>query len=147
MKILVLNGPNLNLLGSREPGVYGGDTLAMVECSLRAMAEPAGVELLFIQSNHEGVLVDAIQAAMGVQDAILLNLGAYTHSSIAIRDALAAVRLPFVEVHVSNVHAREEFRHHSLVAPLSSGVVVGFGAFGYSLGLRGLLHRLGRTLS
>ena len=136
--ILVLNGPNLNLLGSRETQVYGGETLASVEARLEALAAQLGVELTFLQSNHEGVLVDAVQAARARHDGLLVNLGGYTHTSVALRDALAALGVPFVEVHLSNIHAREPFRHHSLPAPLAAGLVLGFGAESYLLGLRGL---------
>jgi len=137
-RIQVLHGPNLNLLGSREPEVYGGETLASIETRLGALAAELGVEVSFLQSNHEGVLVDAVQAARGRHQGLLVNLGAYTHTSVAVRDALAAAGLPFVEVHLSNVHGREPFRHRSLVAPLAAGVVLGFGAESYLLGLRGL---------
>jgi 3-dehydroquinate dehydratase-2 len=142
VKILVLNGPNLNLLGAREPGIYGASTLADVERALRALAETSGIELEFFQSNHEGALIDAVQAARGNCGGILLNLGAFTHTSYAIRDALAATELPFVEVHVSNLHAREPFRRRSVVAPLAAGIVMGFGVVGYELGLRGLMGHL-----
>ncbi len=136
--ILVLNGPNLNLLGARETAVYGDETLASIEVRLRALAVDLDVTLTFLQSNHEGALVDAVQAARGRHDGLLVNLGAYTHTSVALRDALAAVGIPFVEVHLSNIHAREPFRRRSLLAPLAAGVVLGFGAASYLLGLRGL---------
>jgi 3-dehydroquinate dehydratase II len=141
--ILVLNGPNLNLLGSREPGVYGQVSLAEVEEDLRKLAALLGVEVDFVQSNHEGVLVDAVQAASGRYQGLVVNLGGYTHSSVAIRDAFAAAEIPFVEIHVSNVYDREGFRRRSLVAPLAAGVVIGFGPGGYRLALRGLVARLG----
>ena len=137
-RLLLLNGPNLNLLGTREPGIYGSATLADVEELARSTAEAAGFELRAVQSNGEGALVDAVQAARGDCDGIVVNAGAYTHTSIALRDALAAVALPFVEVHVSNVHAREEFRHHSYLAPLASAVIVGAGVQGYAFAVQRL---------
>lgn len=145
MRVLVVHGPNLNLLGSREPGVYGAETLGAIEERLRALAAEIGVELEFFQSNHEGALVDRIQAARGRADGILINPAAYTHTSVAIRDALLAVGLPFVEVHLSNVHAREPFRHRSLLSDRAVGVVLGFGPDSYLLGLRGLVAHLAKT--
>jgi 3-dehydroquinate dehydratase II len=142
-RILVLNGPNLNLLGTREPGVYGPVTLAEVESGLLELGAELGVVVACVQSNHEGVLIDAIQDARGSFEGLVVNLGGFSHSSVALRDALAAVEIPFVEIHVTNVHAREDFRRTSLMAPLASGVVVGFGPDGYRLALRGLLARLG----
>ena len=142
MKILVLNGPNLNLLGTREPDVYGAATLDGIQAELELLASELGVEIEFYQSNHEGELVDRVQAASGSVDGILVNPAAYTHSSIALRDAFAAVGIPFVEVHLSNIHAREEFRKHSLLADLAIGCVVGFGSSSYSLGLRALVGTL-----
>ncbi len=142
--ILVLHGPNLNLLGIREPDKYGAHTLEDVDRQLVALAEEIGVALRCLQSNHEGELVDAIHAARGVHDGLVVNLGAYTHTSVAIRDALAAVELPFVEVHLTNVHAREPFRHHSMVAAIAVGIVQGFGVDSYLLGLRGLCRWLER---
>lgn len=143
MHILVLHGPNLNLLGKREPEVYGRTTLADIEQSLGALAEQLGVRLSFFQSNGEGRLVDRVHAAMdeGV-DGIVFNPGAYTHTSVALRDALSGVAIPFVEVHLSNVHAREPFRHKSLLAPVAVGQVAGFGAASYGLGLRGIVEWL-----
>lgn len=142
MRVLVLHGPNLNLLGTREPATYGADTLAGVEESLRALARELGVEVEFFQSNSEGALVDAVQDACGRVDGIVANPAAYTHTSVALRDALLATALPFVEVHLSNVHAREPFRHRSLLADIAVGTVAGFGAESYRLGLRGLVTAL-----
>ena len=145
MKILVIQGPNLNLLGKREPGVYGTQTLADVEEGLQRLADGLGVELAFFQSNHEGALIDTVQAAPGEMDGILINPGGLTHTSVALRDALVGVGLPFVEVHISNVHARESFRHHSYLSDVASGTVSGFGLVGYELGLRGLVDGLRRN--
>ncbi len=141
--VLVLNGPNLNLLGTREPEVYGRETLQDVEQRLRAVAEGSEVGLEFFQSNDEGSLVDRIhQAARDGVDFILINPAAYTHTSVAIRDALAAVRIPFVEVHLSNIHAREAFRHHSYVSDLAVGTISGLGSQGYELALAYALRNL-----
>lgn len=135
-RVLVLNGPNLNLLGSREPAVYGSRTLADIEADLTEVASSKGAEVAFFQSNHEGALVDAIQAAKGRGFGFLIvNAGAFTHTSVAIRDALAAVGLPFIEVHLSNVHRRETFRHHSYLSDLALGTIVGLGAAGYRYAL------------
>ncbi len=142
VQVLVLHGPNLNLLGTREPELYGHTTLADITARLETLAAELGVSLSHFQSNHEGALVDRVQQAAGDHAGVLVNPAAYTHTSIALRDALAATGLPFVEVHLSNVHAREEFRHHSLLADLAVGQVVGFGAASYSLGLRGLVAHL-----
>jgi 3-dehydroquinate dehydratase-2 len=136
--ILVLNGPNLNLLGRREPALYGRKTLAEIEQGLDATAKRLGVRITCRQSNHEGELIDWIHSAPGVYDGLLLNLGAYTHTSIALRDAVTAVGLPAVEVHLSNVHARETFRRRSLIADVVVGQVIGFGAHGYGLALQAL---------
>ncbi|NLF53747.1 MAG: type II 3-dehydroquinate dehydratase [Thauera phenolivorans] len=142
-KILVINGPNLNLLGSREPEIYGATTLADVEAGLRAQAEAIGVELSCFQSNHEGAIVDRIHAARGEDVAwILINPGAYTHTSVAIRDALAGVAIPFVELHISNVHKREPFRHHSYLSDVAEAVMAGFGTQGYVLALQYIAARL-----
>jgi len=135
MKVLFLNGPNLNLLGTREPGVYGKQTLADIEAKVRAEAATLGVEIAFQQSNIEGELVTKIQQSKGSFDVIVLNAAAYTHTSVAIRDAIAATGTPTIEIHLSNVHAREEFRHTSLIAPVCKGVIGGFGANSYILGL------------
>jgi 3-dehydroquinate dehydratase-2 len=142
MRVLLLNGPNLNLLGQREPGLYGALSLAAIEADLRRQAEGLGVELACFQSNHEGALVDRIQEASGHYDGILINAAAYTHTSVAIRDALLAVAIPFVELHLSNVHAREAFRHRSLLADKALGVICGFGPGSYRLALEGLVGRL-----
>jgi 3-dehydroquinate dehydratase II len=135
MRVLILNGPNLNLLGQREPHVYGKTTLADIEAMVRERAAQLGVEVEFRQSNHEGQLVDWIQEARATFDTIVLNAGAYTHTSIALRDAIAAAGVRTIEVHLSNVHAREEFRQRSLIAPVCAGVICGFGARSYVLGL------------
>ena len=139
--ILIINGPNLNMLGVREPGVYGHDTLKSVEERCKALGAELNAHVTCFQSNHEGAIVDAIQAAHGVQDFIIINAGAYTHTSVAIRDALLSVSIPFIEVHISNVHAREPFRHVSLIAAACRGVVCGFGLDSYRLALEGLLAR------
>lgn len=142
MTIGVVHGPNLNLLGRREPDLYGRSSLEEIESRLRRLADELGVELVSYQSNIEGELVDWIQAGAERFDGLLVNAAAYTHTSIALRDALLAVGLPFVEVHLSNVFARESFRHRSYLADLASGLVAGFGPDGYLLALRGLVARL-----
>jgi 3-dehydroquinate dehydratase-2 len=142
MRVTVLNGPNLNLLGTREPAIYGRATLAEVESLVRAEAGTLGMAIDWVQSNHEGALVDAVQAARATARGLLVNAGGYTHTSVALRDALLAAGLPFVEVHLSNPYAREEFRHRSLTADLALGVVAGFGPQSYLLGLRALAARL-----
>jgi len=142
LRILVVHGPNLNLLGTREPEVYGTTTLAQIDAQLEAFGKEAGADLESCQSNHEGVLIDRIQDSPSWADGILINPAGLTHSSVALRDALAATDLPVVEVHLSNVFAREPFRHHSYVSGIAVGVVAGFGATSYLLGLRALIERL-----
>jgi 3-dehydroquinate dehydratase-2 len=142
MKILLLNGPNLNLLGTREPAVYGSTTLADVEAMASAEAQSLNAELVAFQSNHEGALVDRIHAARGEIDFIVINPGAFTHTSVAIRDALAGVAIPFFELHISNVHKREPFRHHSYLSDIADGVIVGLGVAGYKLAVRAAIEKL-----
>lgn len=139
MKLLVINGVNLNMLGVREKSVYGVKTLAEIERELAEYAEQRQVEVFFFSSNHEGEIVEAIHQAMGQYNGIVLNAGAHTHYSYAIRDAISCVDLPVVEVHMSNVHKREEFRHHSVLSPVCVGVIAGFGANSYKLGIEALL--------
>lgn len=148
-QVLLINGPNLNLLGTREPHLYGRTTLADVERCLREIGAQATPPIVIeaFQSNHEGALVDRIQAARGVMAGIIINPGALTHYSIAVRDAIAAAEVPTVEVHLTNIHAREEFRHHSVIAPIAIGQIAGLGADGYVLALQHLIARLdGRGL-
>ena len=144
MKVLFLNGPNLNLLGQRESDKYGSKTLADIEGMVGERAQQLGVQIEFRQSNGEGELVDWIQQAKGAWDAIVINAAAYTHTSVALRDAIAAVGVPTVEIHLSNVHAREEFRHRSLIAPVCRGQISGFGAFSYVLGLEAAVNIYGK---
>jgi 3-dehydroquinate dehydratase-2 len=140
MKILFLNGPNLNLLGQREPETYGSLTLSDIEANVQERAAKIGAEITFRQSNSEGELVGWIQGAVGKYDAIVINAAAYTHTSVALRDAIAAVAIPTIEIHLSNIHAREEFRHRSLIAPVCRGQISGFGAFSYILGLEAAVN-------
>ncbi len=147
-KILILNGPNLNLLGQREPAVYGATTLADVEALCRATGERLGATVECLQSNHEGVLIDAIHAAgrerkTGETVGVVFNAGAYTHTSIALSDAIKGAEVPVIEIHISNVHAREEYRHHSWLSPVAAGIVVGFGVDGYVLAIEGLWRKFG----
>ncbi|MEO0771476.1 MAG: type II 3-dehydroquinate dehydratase [Cyanobacteria bacterium J06649_4] len=142
LSILVLNGPNLNMLGKREPGIYGSQTLEDINLQLKKVASALDIELTFFQSNHEGALVDQIQLALSLHQGILINPGAYTHTSVAIRDAIAAVAIPTVEIHLSNIHKREALRHHSYIAPVAVGQISGFGADSYRLGLEGLVAYL-----
>lgn len=137
-KILVLNGPNLNLLGERETGIYGKENYESVKRDIAAAAVALGLECEFFQSNSEGGIIDALHAARAKFDGVAINAGAYTHYSIAIRDAIAAIRIPCVEVHMSNVYAREEFRHHSVIAPVCVGQIAGFGKHSYILALHAL---------
>ena len=141
MRIAVLNGPNLNLLGQREPEIYGHTTLAEIEAMLRADAAALGVTLEWLQTNHEGELIDAVQGLSGRVEGAVINAGALTHTSLGLRDALLAVRVPFVEVHLSNLFAREPARRHSHIADLAVGFICGFGAEGYRMGLRALASR------
>ena len=142
ISILVLHGPNLNLLGQREPGIYGSLTLAEINRLLEEKALELQAVVIPVQSNHEGVLVDQIHGALGKHQGILINAGAYTHTSVALRDAIAGVNLPTVEVHLSNIYRREDFRHHSFIAPVSIGQISGFGVQSYLLGLQALVHHL-----
>jgi 3-dehydroquinate dehydratase II len=143
IKILLLNGPNLNLLGTREPAVYGHDTLDDVEAMVEKICSARGAAIECLQSNHEGALIDRIHAArLDGTSYIVINPGGLTHTSIALRDALAGVALPFIELHVSNVHKREEFRHHSYLSGIASGVIVGFGVNGYSMAVNAAIDRL-----
>ena len=141
-QLLVLNGPNLNLLGTRQPEIYGATTLADVEALCHETASGLGAAVTCFQSNHEGALIDQIHAARGTMDGIVLNAGAYTHTSIALMDAIKSVELPVVELHLSNIHAREEFRHKSWIAPVAVGQICGFGPAGYALALRALVGHI-----
>jgi len=134
-KVLVVNGPNLNLLGVREKGVYGSETLLDIAKAVNTTSEQLGLETDFIQSNHEGEIIDKLHAARGVYECIVINAGAYTHYSIAIRDAIKAIELPTIEIHLSNIHSREEFRHTSVIAPVCVGQICGFGKMSYILAL------------
>lgn len=141
-RILVVNGPNLNLLGRREPDQYGRATLKEIENEVRSYAASRGVEVRFVQSNHEGALIDAIHDAIGWADALVVNPAALTHTSVGLRDAILAADIPTVEVHLSNIHRREEFRHQSLIADVAVGQITGFGVFSYLLGMQAALYAL-----
>jgi 3-dehydroquinate dehydratase-2 len=143
-RVLVINGPNLNMLGTRQPEIYGTQTLGDIEADMRKLAGELAddIELVFVQSNHEGDLIDAIQQQGKDAIGIIINAGAYTHTSIAIRDALVATGTPAIEIHLSNIHARDEFRHHSYIAPIAIGQIAGFGPAGYNMALRYLALRL-----
>ncbi len=142
MHLLLVNGPNLNLLGQREPDLYGTSTLGSIENDLKKKAKIEGIQLEFYQSNFEGALVERIHKAIGQIDGILINAGAYTHTSVALRDALVGAQIPYVELHLSNTNAREEFRHHSFLSDHALGVICGFGALSYHLALQGLMDHL-----
>ena len=141
-RILLLNGANLNLLGTREPGIYGSTTLADIDAALARTASGLGHELRSVQSNSEAELVECVQAAAGNTDFLLLNPGAFTHTSVALRDATLAVGIPFIEIHLSNVYAREEFRHHSYFSDIATGLIIGLGPYGYQLALQAADHHL-----
>lgn len=143
MRILVLHGPNLNLLGTREPSVYGRTTLAEINRQIAELGRELGVEVDFFQSNSEGALIDRLHSAVGVFDAVVFNPGAFTHYSFALRDAVAAIGLPVVEVHISNIYARDDFRRHSVIAPVAAGQISGFGADSYLLALRAAVKLAG----
>ncbi|NJK35411.1 MAG: type II 3-dehydroquinate dehydratase [Oscillatoriales cyanobacterium SM2_2_1] len=147
LSILVLHGPNLNLLGQREPHLYGSQTLEDINTMLQQESESLGITLVAQQSNHEGVLIDAIHRARGVHQGLVINPGGLTHTSVSLRDAIAAVELPTLEVHLSNIHRREEFRHHSYIAPVAIAQITGLGADGYLWGLRALVHYLRKNQS
>lgn len=142
--VLVLNGPNLNMLGKRQPEIYGRETLADIEAACRAEAQALDLSLDFFQSNHEGALVDRIQQAREANSGIIINAGAYTHTSVALLDALNAAEKPVIEVHLSNIYKREEFRHHSYISPVAVGVICGFGSQGYLLALRAMARLVSR---
>ena len=142
MKVLVINGPNLNLLGVREPGVYGSESLEMIETELKQEAARLNITLDCYQSNHEGDIIDALHRAMSEEEGVILNAGALTHYSYALRDAIAAIKIPVIEVHMSNIHAREEFRHTSVIAPVCVGSIAGFGKNSYILALQAIKNIL-----
>ena len=141
--ILILNGPNLNLLGTRQPEVYGTTTLADIEAMCYVKAKDLGIDMVFAQSNHEGAMIDTLHAARGVHNGIILNAGAYTHTSVALMDAIASIMLPVVELHLSNIHTREAFRQKSYIAPVAIGQICGFGAAGYPLAMDAIISYLG----
>lgn len=145
MRVFVINGPNLNLLGVREPGVYGNDSLESIETELEHEAKALGIEPDFYQSNHEGDIVDTLHRAMNEADGVILNAGALTHYSYALRDAIAAIKIPVIEVHMSNIHAREEFRHTSVIAPVCVGSIAGFGKNSYMLALKAISDIIGKN--
>lgn len=142
-RILLINGPNLNRLGKREPHIYGYVTLDDLEKELRLFASKIGIDLVCVQSNHEGVIIDKFHEAGDTYDGVIINPGAFTHYSYAIRDAIASITIPTIEVHISNVHAREEFRHTSVIAPVTVGQVVGLGLYGYNVAILAMLEKLG----
>lgn len=144
LSLLILNGPNLNLLGTRQPKVYGKTTLSEIEAMCVSIATKAGASATCVQSNHEGALIDAIHDARGKHDGIVLNAGAYTHTSVALMDAIASTQIPTVELHLSNIHAREEFRHKSYIAPVAIGQICGFGPDGYRLAIEALVAHLSK---
>lgn len=143
--ILILNGPNLNLLGTRQPEVYGPTTLADIEALCLEKAKALGVQIVFVQSNHEGEMIDMLHGARGVHAGVILNAGAYTHTSVALMDAISSIMLPVVELHLSNIHAREAFRQKSYIAPVAVGQICGFGAAGYPLAMDALVYYIGRV--
>jgi len=143
--ILILNGPNLNLLGTRQPELYGNTTLEQIEGLCVDKGRDSGCDITCVQSNHEGILIESIHAARGVHDGIILNAGAFTHTSVALMDAISSVEVPVVELHLSNIHAREEFRHKSYIAPVAVGQICGFGPYGYRLAIDAILDHLGKT--
>jgi 3-dehydroquinate dehydratase-2 len=145
MKILLINGANLNMLGTREPEKYGGKSLSEIEAEVIAKGRDLGVEVCSYQSNIEGEIVEKIQQALGVYDGILINAGGYTHTSVVIRDAIAAVNIPTIEIHMTNIHAREEFRHTSLLSGVCKGIVAGFGDMSYILALEGLVNLMNKN--
>jgi 3-dehydroquinate dehydratase-2 len=145
VRVLIVHGPNLNLLGIREPERYGRETLAQIDRRLEELGTELGATVSSLQNNHEGVLIDEIQAAHGVVDGIVINPGGLGHTSVSLRDALSGVGIPFVEVHLTNIHAREPFRHTTLLSDIAVGTIAGFGGLSYSLGLRGLLAHLNAT--
>jgi len=144
--VLILHGPNLNLLGTREPAVYGNLTLAEIDQNLVTLGRELGLDVRSLQSNHEGALIDALHEARGWANGIVINPGGYTHTSVALRDAIVAIGLPVIEVHLSNIYAREEFRRHSLIAPVCLGTIAGFGWYSYALAVRALVDQLAKSV-